>query len=128
MTKPTVKIENDAKEFSVYEGNPFSIIYHVTSNPASDIYWSHLSDDGQTFHLITRCLSSENHCQVHEGSEKITRKSFRVESAAFPENNLLYMLNASNIKGYETKKFSLQILGIICKMILSCWIILLNVL
>lgn len=105
--KPNIYIENDADVFSLGEGKNLTFTYNVTSYPAADIFWWRLKDH----ELITSCFSANNLCENHTGPEYITRSKFEVKSVTFPKYNRSYKINATNIKGYEMKTISIQVLG-----------------
>ncbi|XP_046852604.1 fibroblast growth factor receptor 1-like isoform X2 [Xenia sp. Carnegie-2017] len=104
--KPNIYIENDADVFSLGEGKNLTFTYNVTSYPAADIFWWRLKDH----ELITSCFSANNLCKNHTGPEYITRSKFEVKSVTFPNYNRSYKINATNIKGYEMKTISIQVL------------------
>ncbi|XP_046854041.1 vascular endothelial growth factor receptor 1-like [Xenia sp. Carnegie-2017] len=107
LARPKIYIENDADAFLLGEGKNLTFTYNVTSYPAAEISWSRLKYDGSNYQLLTSCFAHEQHCENHDGQEKITRNKFEVKSVRFPDDSLTYQINASNKKGYEIKKISI---------------------
>jgi hypothetical protein len=107
--KPDIQILNEQSNFHPNEGKGFSLLYNVSSYPASDIKWWR-SEDGKVYDLITQCLASKK-CEVHGGKENITKTSFEIKDLKFPNDNLLYKCNTSNDYGNDSKTFQLNVYG-----------------
>ena len=107
--KPDIQILNEQNNFHPNEGKGFSLLYNVSSYPASDIKWWR-SEDGKEYDLITQCLATKM-CEVHGGKENITKTSFEIEDLRFPQDNFFYKCNASNGYGKDSETFQLEVYG-----------------
>ncbi|XP_028407243.1 fibroblast growth factor receptor 2-like [Dendronephthya gigantea] len=109
--KPTIYVRNYKQVMVANESEHFLLLYNVSSYPKSVIKWSR-SEDGIKYELIYSCPVSDNgnsSCEKYYGKESITNTRFEIENPRFPQDNVSYMINATNDNGRVSKKFHLQV-------------------